>query len=445
MRKTKKVTKNKVGIIGIGYVGLVTAAAFAELKHEVHCYDHTAQKIENLKKGRTPFFEPGVEQFVRKGIKSGRLHFHLELKPVVEQCKALFICVGTPSRKNGSVDLSHVKEVIESIGDLMNEHRIIVIKSTVPAGTAEAMTRVIKQHYKGAFDIVSNPEFLQEGRAIESFMKADRVIIGYPKQCRAETKEELRRIYKPLNVPIFETNNRTAEIAKYACNAFLATEISFINNIANLCDELGGDVETISDIMRADKRIGPKAFLSAGVGYGGMCFPKDMRGLIIAYKRKGYDPTFFRMVEKINQEQQTVAVRKVRDLLGNIKGKKVAILGLSFKPDTDDIRDAPSIPIIKKLLRAGAMINACDPRAVPNIQKEFGNKLKYYTDPYEALQGADAMLLVTEWKVFKELEISKVKKLMRRHIIVDGRNVFDPEKIKKAGFKYSSMGRGNNH
>ena len=437
----KRPQSENIGIIGVGYVGLVTATCLSELGHNVWCYDVDTKKIEDLKRGWMPFFEPGLEKIVKKNFKSGRLKFELNLGPVVKKSKLLFLCVGTPSRKNGSVDLAYVKQATVDIAKLMKEHKIIVVKSTVPAGTSQLIRSLIKQNTNMPFDVVSNPEFLQEGRAIDSFMKADRIVVGFEESYKSDVRSTMHNVYAKLGIQIFETNSRTAEMAKYACNAFLATEISFINNIANLCDEVGADVKTISEVMKADSRIGQKAFLNAGVGYGGICFPKDMRGLINAYEKNGYDPTFFKMVEKVNTEQRSIIVKKLKNLLGNVKGKKIAILGLSFKPETDDIRDAPSIPVISKLLRMGAKVRACDPVAIPSIQNIFGDKINYFTSVNEALQGADALVLLTEWDKFRKLNFNKVKKLMKKFNIVDGRNIYDPIALQKMGFKYVGIGR----
>lgn len=436
-----------VAIIGVGYVGLVSAGCFAELGHRVRCYDIDAKRIEDLKKGWMPFFEPKLGTLIKKHIKAKRIHFFLNLRTVVEKSKVIFICVGTPARKNGSVDLSYVKDSVQEIAKTMRSHKIIVIKSTVPAGTSELVRKLMKTKYKGLFDVVSNPEFLQEGRAIDSFLKGDRVVLGFAKDTKEEAKQTMKSIYQKLTLPrynsqtVFETNNRTAEMAKYACNAFLSTEISFINNIANLCDEVGADVKVISEVMKSDNRIGSKAFLNAGAGYGGICFPKDMRGLINAYQKNGYDPTFFKMVEKVNTEQRSLLVKKAAVLLGSLKGKTIAVLGLSFKPDTDDIRDAPSITIIQKLLRAGANVRVCDPVSIPSIQKIFKEKITYNTSVNETLRNADAMILVTEWEKFQKINFQTVKKLMRKPNIVDGRNIYNPEQLKKLGFKYKGVGR----
>ncbi len=438
---TKKPGYN-IGIIGVGYVGLVTAACFAQMGNKVRCYDINAKRINNLQQGGVlPFYEPGLDGLVKKNLKSKRLGFYINLKHVVDNSQIIFFCVGTPSRKTGSVDLRYLQEAIQSVAKLCDEHKIFVVKSTVPAGTAELVRKIIKRYYKGRVDVVSNPEFLQEANAINSFLKADRVVLGYADDCPVEIKKIMREIYKPVKAPVFETNNRTAELSKYASNVFLATEISFINNIANLCDAIGADVKVISEIMKSDSRIGQKAFLNAGIGYGGLCFPKDMKGFIRIIKRNGYDPTFLKMVEKINIGQRKMVIKKLRQMIKRIKEAVVVILGASFKPNTDDIRDAPSITIIEKLLALGAKVRVCDPVSLANIKNIFGDRITYHFQTYEALKGADAVILVTEWDMYKRLDFKKVKKLMEKPIVVDGRNVYNPQELIKLGFKYKGMGR----
>ncbi|MFA6098555.1 MAG: UDP-glucose/GDP-mannose dehydrogenase family protein [Patescibacteria group bacterium] len=442
MNDLLKKKKFNIGIIGVGYVGLVTAASFAEIGNKVRCYDIDTERINNLQHGgMMPFYEPNMNELVNKNLKAKRLGFYLNLQHVVDNSDLVFFCVGTPSRKTGSVDLRYLQKAIEDVARLVKTNKIFVVKSTVPAGTAEVVKKIIKRFYKGKIEIVSNPEFLQEGRAIDSFLKAHRVVLGYADDCRPVIKKIMRAVYKPIKAPIFETNNRTAELSKYAANVFLATEISFINNIANLCDAIGADVKVISEIMKADHRIGQKAFLNAGAGYGGLCFPKDMKGFIRIYERNGYDPTFLKMVEKVNMGQRKEIIKKLHILLGKIKGNTIVILGASFKPDTDDIRDAPSITIIEKLLRLGAKIRVCDPMSLHNIKTIFHNKIEYCFEVYQALKGADAVVLVTEWDQYKKLDFNKAKKLMKKHVFVDGRNIYEPEQIKKLGFKYLGMGR----
>ncbi len=441
--ETKKKNQYDIGIIGVGYVGLVTAACFAEMGHKVRCFDINAKRINDLQKGGImPFYEPGLDQLVKSNLRAKRLGFYINLRHVVENSKMIFFCVGTPSRKTGSVDLRYLQEAIKDVAKLVTEHKIFVVKSTVPAGTSEIVRKIIKRYYKGKVNVVSNPEFLQEAKAIDSFIKADRVVLGYVDDCDPEIKKIMRDVYRPIKAPVFETNNRTAELSKYASNIFLATEISFINNISNLCDAMGADVKVISEIMKSDPRIGKKAFLNAGVGYGGLCFPKDMKGFINVIERNGYDPTFLKMVEKINIGQRHEVVKKLQKLLKKINGHTVVVLGTSFKPNTDDIRDAPSLTIIDKLLKRGAEVRVCDPISLANVKGVLGNKVSYYFNTYDALKGADAIVLVTEWERYRELDFKKVKKLMRKHCIVDGRNIYDREKLEKMGFSYEGMGRG---
>lgn len=441
-KKRKKSTRYDIGIIGVGYVGLVTAACFAELGNKVRCYDIDTKRINNLhRNGILPFFEKGLEQMVRRNQKKKRLGFYINLKHVIDNSKIIFLCVGTPSRKTGSVDLRYLKEAMKNIARLIKEPKVLVVKSTVPAGTAEEMSKIVKRYYKKGVDIVSNPEFLQEAKAIKSFIKADRIVLGYEKDCKQETKKLMKDVYSTIDAPVFETDNRTAELSKYAANVFLATEISFINNIASLCDEINADVTMVSAIMKADPRIGQKAFLDAGAGYGGLCFPKDLKGFIRIIERNGYDPTFLKMVEKINFEQRTGIVKKLRKLLGKLKDNTILILGTSFKPDTDDIRDAPAITIIERLLKAGAKVRVTDPVSLPGIKAIFGDKITYHFNIYNAAKGVDAIALVTEWERYKNLDYKKIAKVMKKHVLVDGRNIYDPAKMKKLGFKYKGIGR----
>ncbi len=432
----------RIAIIGTGYVGLVTGACFASLGHRVVCYDTDKKKILDLRKGKMPFFEPGLKELIQRMTRKGTLHFSLDLDQTVQRSRVIFITVGTPSRQDGSVDLSYVKAATADVARYLRGGEIIVSKSTVPVGASHLVRRIVKKHFKGNFSVISNPEFLREGVAISTFLKQDRVIIGYEPETSLQVKRVIRSLYRPLHAPLIETNNRTAELIKYAANVFLASEISFINSIARLCEEIGADVELVSEALKADPRIGKKAFLSAGIGYGGLCFPKDIRALIRISRRIGYRFEFLDVVERVNKEQRKVFVDKMRRLLGTLKGKRVALLGLAFKPDTDDMRDAPSVDIIRRLLRAGARVHVTDPVALSVGRRIFGMSIRYSRSPYDALRGAQIAGFVTEWPVYRTLDFSRVKKIMSSAKIVDGRNMFDPEKMRKSGFAYQAIGRG---
>ncbi len=430
-----------IGVIGTGYVGLVTGACFAEFGVYVTCVDKDQSKIESLKKGIVPFFEPGLESLVNKNLKNGRLRFSTDIADAVKDSLVIFIAVGTPPRGDGSADLSYVEEVARQIAKNMNGYKVIVTKSTVPVGTGERLKKIISEalNENHRFDIVSNPEFLREGSAIEDFMRPNRVVIG------AESPEAIaimRDLYRPLyliETPFVITNIETAELIKYASNSFLAVKISFINEIANLCEKVGADVHVVAKAMGLDQRIGPK-FLHPGPGYGGSCFPKDTLALIRLAEEHGEDLNIVKAAVKVNQLQRERMVRKIVSSLGDLKDKVIAILGLSFKPNTNDTRESPSIHIINELKKSGAVIRAYDPAAMNDMKVLFPDII-YAEDPYDACSGADALVIITEWNEFRNLELERIKSLMKDRYFFDLRNIYEPSKVKDLGFIYQSVGR----
>lgn len=435
--------KMNITMIGAGYVGLTTGTCFANLGHNVICLDIDEKKIKNLNKGILPIYEPGLKEIVERGVKEKRLTFTTDVKHAIESSKVIFIAVGTPSGDNGEVDLKYVKSAAESIGRHMNDYKVIVDKSTVPIGTADMVKDVIKnnQKEKHDFDLVSNPEFLREGFAIKDFMNPDRIVIGSE---NGKAKEILYSIYKTLersDKPILFTDVRSAEMIKYASNAFLATKISFINEVARLCEKAGADVKMVAKGMGFDTRIGPR-FLQAGVGYGGSCFPKDVKGLVSIGKEKEVEFNILKAVEIVNAEQRQLMFDKIKKLVPELKGKRIAVWGLAFKPNTDDMREAPSATVIEMLQREDAEIVAFDPVAKESAKKILKD-VAYAETPYEALEGADALVIFTEWDEFRNLDKEKIKKLLKQPNIIDGRNVYNPEDMAKLGFNYLSFGRSN--
>lgn len=430
---------HKIAVIGVGYVGLVTSTCFAQLGNKVIGVDIDDQKIANLKQGIIPIYEDGLTEMVKKNLKSGNLSFTTDFKTAVKNSDIIFIAVGTPPLPDGSVDLSYVKSAAESIGKSMNGYKVVIDKSTVPIGTGDVVKNIIRRVYKGDFDVVSNPEFLREGSAVADFMNPDRIVVGSDSQ---KAKDIVNQLYASQNSPIVNTDIKTAELIKYASNAFLATSISFINSIANICEKIGADVNNVSLGMKLDPRIGQKAFLSAGVGYGGSCFPKDVKGLIqIAHEnRVSFD--ILDAVEDTNLAQKQSLLPKIQTLLGkDLNNKNITIWGLAFKPNTDDVREAPSLTIIKQLTDRGAIVTAVDPIAADNFKKFFDGQINYETDLIKSVKGVDCLVIVTEWPEFKNANLIKVKQSMKHTNIVDGRNIFDPPTVKKLGFKYISVGR----
>ena len=428
----------KIAVAGAGYVGLVTAACFAELGNDIICVDIDEDKINKLNNGIIPIYEPGLEDFVMKNVSNGRLKFATDLKTAIRESEIIFICVGTPPKENGEADLSHVENVARTIADVMDSYKIVVEKSTVPVETGEKVAKTIKAYnmHKVDFDVVSNPEFLREGSAVNDFIHPDRIIIG----CGSErAKKIMQDLYAPLKAPIICTDIRSAEIIKHASNSFLAAKISFINAIANICELAGADVEKVAEGMGLDKRIG-RNFLNAGIGYGGFCFPKDTEAFIRIAEKLGYDFKLLKAVQEINVNQRKHFVRKIEKALWIVKGKTIGVLGLAFKPNTDDMRFAPSINIIADLQKDGAKIKAYDPEASEKA-KNILNDVVHCNNPYDAAQDADALLIITEWSEFKNLDLKKLKSIMRHPLVVDGRNMFNPEDLKKEGFTYISIGR----
>jgi UDPglucose 6-dehydrogenase len=430
-----------IAIIGTGYVGLITGACFAEFGFNVTCVDNDEKKIRQLRKGKVPFYEPGLEELLHNNIKAKRIRFTSNIAKAVEASLVIFIAVGTPPRGDGSADMRHVEGVAKEIAEHINDYKVIVTKSTVPVGTGEKVMKIISRHLKENldFDIASNPEFLREGAGIEDFMRPNRVVIGTSSDKAAEIMQNL---YKPLNlieVPIVMTNVKTAELIKYASNAFLATKISFINELSNLCESVGANVQTVAKAMGLDRRIGPK-FLHAGPGYGGSCFPKDTLAILQIAKNHDVDLKIIKSVVEANEDQKKRALKKIKSSIGRVKGKTICILGLSFKPNTDDIREAPALFIIEKLLKAGAAIRAFDPVAMKQAKEEMP-EITYCKDTYSAIKGSDAIVIVTEWNQFRNLDLKKVKKLAKGDLFFDLRNIYDNNKAAEAGLKYFSIGR----
>ncbi len=428
----------KITIIGSGYVGLTTGVCLSHLGHQVVCVDNDVEKIKLLKQGISPIYEPGLEELLKEGMEKGTLSFTDSIEEGTKHGLAIFICVGTPPREDGSADLSSIEFVATRIAETMDEYKLIIEKSTVPVQTGLKLKTTIELNNKRGieFDVASNPEFLREGSAIKDFLYPDRIVIGVENE-RAE--KLMREIYEKIDAPFIVTNIQSAEIIKHASNSFLAMKISYINAVSMVCEKAGADVKEVARGMGLDHRIG-KEFLNAGIGFGGFCFPKDLKAFIKISEDLGYHMNLLREVLKINQEIREYFITKVRDLLWNIKGKKIAILGLSFKPNTDDIREAPSIYIIKQLLKEGANISAYDPAAMEKMKKIFPD-IDYKENPYDTLGDANALLILTEWEEFKNLDLERVKNLMKTPIIVDGRNIFEPDEMEKLGFIYRGIGR----
>lgn len=430
-----------IGIIGAGYVGLVTGACFAEFGLFVTCVDKDEKKIHSLKKGKLPFYEPGLDELVKRNVKEGRLRFTTKIAKAVESSLAMFIAVGTPRRGDGSADLKYVEEVAGEIAKHMDGYKVIVTKSTVPVGTGEKIREIITKTLKGRtdFDIVSNPEFLREGSAIEDFMRPNRVVIGANS---SQAIAIMKDLYKPLyliEAPFVITNIETAELIKYASNSFLATKISFINEMANLCEKVGADVHMVAKGMGLDQRIGPK-FLHPGPGYGGSCLPKDTNALVKMAEEYGVRLGIIDAAVQANERQKELMLQKIKDAVGAMKGKTVAVLGLSFKPNTDDTRDAPSLYLIQHLLKEKVNIRVYDPICTQGENRMPG--VKYCKDAYDAAKGADALVIMTEWNQFRNLELDKIRKLLSAPYFFDLRNIYDPQRMKEKGFHYYCVGRG---
>jgi UDPglucose 6-dehydrogenase len=430
-----------IGVIGTGYVGLVTGACFAEFGVFVTCVDRDEKKIKSLKKGVVPFYEPGLADLVRRNVKQGRLRFTTRIGEAVGSSLVIFIAVGTPPRGDGSADMKYVDEVAKEIATHMDGYKVIVTKSTVPVGTGKRVRQIIARNLteENNFDIVSNPEFLREGAAIEDFMRPNRVVIGSDSQ---QAVAILKDLYKPLyliETPFAITNIETAELIKYASNSFLATKISFINEIANLCEKVGADVKMVAKAMGLDQRIGSK-FLHAGPGFGGSCFPKDTKAILRIGQEHKSDLGIIKAVIRANENQRRIVFEKIRASVGAVKGKTIALLGLSFKPNTDDLRDAPSLYLIERLLKEKAKVKAYDPVAMDNAKPLFPG-IAYCKDPYDAAKGADALVIVTEWNQFRNLDLERIRGMLKQPFFFDLRNIYEPEKMKRIGFKYFCVGR----
>jgi UDPglucose 6-dehydrogenase len=436
----------RIIVVGSGYVGLVTGACFAESGVNVTCVDVDLNKIQQLKDGSIPIYEPGLEGMIRRNVEKKRLSFTTDIKEGIEGSEVIFIAVGTPPGEDGSADLKHVLEVSKEIGHVITDHIVVATKSTVPVGTSEKIRKTIqneldKRNVSVPFDMASNPEFLKEGAAVEDFLKPERIVIGIDNE---KTGEIMKQLYMPFvlnNHPIFFMDIASAEITKYAANAMLATRISFINEIANLCDILGADINHVRKGIGSDSRIGSK-FIYPGTGYGGSCFPKDVKAIIKTAHDNGYELNVIKAVEKANDYQKNVIFNKMTKFFdNNLNNKVIGIWGLSFKPKTDDIREASSIILIEKLIKAGAKVKVYDPAAMNEAKKKLGNRIEYAADPYEAVIGADAMALMTEWSEFHLADFKRMADTMNGKVIFDGRNIYDPAELKKQGFKYFGIGR----
>lgn len=435
----------KIAIVGTGYVGLVTGTCFSEVGVDVTCVDIDQKKIDNLNKGILPIYEPGLDEMVTRNVQKKRLHFSTSLKDSIQGAEVVFIAVGTPPDEDGSADLKYVLAVAAGIGEHMQQPLVVVTKSTVPVSTAEKVRKALQEQLDKRsstldFYVASNPEFLKEGAAIEDFMKPDRIVVGVD---RPEAEELMRKLYKPFLMnghPIFFMDIPSAEMTKYAANAMLATKISFMNDIANLCEIMGADVNMVRKGIGSDARIGTK-FIYPGVGYGGSCFPKDVKALIKTAKENKYNMRILNAVEEVNENQKEVLFSKVKShFKGDLQGKTFALWGLSFKPKTDDMREAPSLVIIDKLINAGAKVVAYDPVAMHEAERMIGNKITYATDMYDTLNGADGLLIVTEWPEFRVPDFNEVNKRLNEKVIFDGRNIFDYQDMKKLGYDYYCIG-----
>jgi len=430
----------KIAIVGTGYVGLVAGACFAENGNDVTCVDKDAAKVRLLRRGRMPIYEPGLEEMVQRNTAEGRLVFTTVLNKAVRQSSIIFIAVGTPQGEDGSADLQHVLAVARDVGRAMNEYKVIVDKSTVPVGTAARVRELIGRETTHPFSVVSNPEFLKQGAAIEDFLKPDRVVIGAEDTRAAEIMRELYAPFTRTGAPVMVMDCASAELSKYAANALLATRISFMNEVANVCEAFGANIDEVRKAIGSDRRIG-SSFLFAGVGYGGSCFPKDVKAILKFAADKGYDFETLRAVENVNQRQKGRLVAKMQTHFGNLSGKTIALWGLAFKPRTDDMREAPAITIVERLLAAGARVQAYDPEAGRVARGLFGTRIQLADKSYEALKGADALAVVTEWNEFREPDFPRMRKLMRSPVVFDGRNIYNPEQMQAHGFSYFSIGR----
>lgn len=431
----------KVCVVGTGYVGLVAGTCLAEMGNDVICVDNNLEKLSQLEKGIVPIYEPGLEELIKVNVSEGRLNFTSNLKEAVQKSLVCFIAVGTPQGEDGQADLKYVYEVAKSIGQSINDYKVIVDKSTVPVGTADAVSKIIKEQTNIEFDVVSNPEFLKQGAAVDDFLKPDRVVIGSNSQKATEIMQELYSPFLRTGNPVIIMDVKSAEMTKYAANSFLAVKISYANEIANICEQVGADAEMVRIGMCSDKRIGSQ-FLFPGLGYGGSCFPKDVKALLKTAKDNNCDYQLLQAADDVNKKQRQVFINKILNKFGNdLSGKTFAVWGLAFKPKTNDMREAPAITIINALLERGAKVQAYDPKAVESAKEIFGNKITYSKSAYEALNGADCMLLLTEWNEFRRPDFDKIKSLMKGNVIFDGRNQYNSKRLLEKGFEYYQIGK----
>ena len=431
----------KISVIGTGYVGLVTGTCLAETGNEVVCVDIDAEKVKRMQSGEVPIYEPHLDVLFERNIEAGRLTFTTSLEEGLEHGSIIFLALPTPEDEDGSADLKYILGVSQEIGKLLKEYRVIVDKSTVPVGTSEKVHKAIAKNARCDFDVVSNPEFLREGFAVDDFLKPERIVIGSSSQ---RATDLMKKLYKPFvrsGNPMIVMDEKSAELTKYAANAFLATKITFMNEIANFCEKVGADVDKVRIGIGTDSRIG-KRFLFPGIGYGGSCFPKDVKALHKSGKDSGYEFQILQSVIDVNHNQKTILIPKILDYFkGDLQGKKIGVWGLAFKPETDDIREAPALYMIEELLKLGAAVTAFDPEAMENVKRKMGDRISYATRMYGVLEDADALVICTEWGVFRNPNFKQMKELLREPVIFDGRNLYDTEEIRSEGFEYRSIGR----
>ena len=433
----------KITVIGTGYVGLVTGTCFAETGNKVTCVDIDAQKVARLKEGVMPIYEPGLEKIFLRNSKEGRLTFTTNIEDVIDQAEIIFLALPTPPGADGSADLKYILGVADHLGKILKDYKVIVNKSTVPVGTADKVHAAIAKNYKGEFDVVSNPEFLREGVAVEDFMKPDRVVVGTRSERAKKLMSDLYAPFVRQGNPVIYMDERSSELTKYAANSFLATKISFMNEIAQLCERMGADVDMVRRGIGSDERIG-KRFLFPGIGYGGSCFPKDVQALVQSSGEVDYSFEILKAVEKVNAHQKVHLVEKIKAYFNNnLQGKKIALWGLAFKPNTDDIREAPALAMIQSFIKEGASVTAYDPEAMLNVKNQIGDIIQYASNQYEALQGADILVIATEWSEFRTPDFELIEKGLPSKVIFDGRNLFEVTKMQEMGFTYISIGRAS--
>ena len=432
----------KISVIGTGYVGLVVGTCFAETGNDVICVDIDEKKVRMLRKAKSPIYEPGLEELIKKNIHEKRLSFTTDIQQAIKKTEVIFLALPTPPLEDGAADLQHVLGVAKQIGQSMNGYKVVVNKSTVPVGTVDKVHETISKHARHEFDVVSNPEFLKEGAAVMDFLKPDRIVIGTRSRRAIKIMEDLYSPFIRTGNPFIVMDERSSELTKYAANSMLATKISFMNEVANLCERVGADVEMVRKGVGSDPRVGPQ-FLFAGVGYGGSCFPKDVSALVKTSEQYKYDFSILNAVMHVNKNQRLLFTKKILSYFKNdIKKKHIAIWGLSFKPNTDDMREAPSVTIIKELLKHGASVSVYDPVAMKEAKRYLGNSVRYCKNDYDALRGAEALVVVTEWHEFRRPDFDKMKKLMCNYVVFDGRNLYDAAVMREKGFEYFSIGRG---